>query len=261
MLRYVKVFGERNTGTNFLNQLIRKNSNFNVLEHQSNQSSLNKLNLVLPELKTKQYSESLRRLILDRLIDQQRKDEFNLNYGWKHSMVHMPELSYSARFENTLFIFLIRNPWRFVSALHKRPYNLNPRPRGDLLHFIDSTFIANERDGFKRAIVFNPVDLWNLKVESYYQCHGTLKSSLICFYENVVQSPQCFLESLRPFGLINQDIALPIESTKKEEKSFYDYQNEAFIYNPREELGDEVYLKILGKLDKDTLQKTIYSFT
>ena len=263
-LRFAKVFGERNTGTNFLNQLLKQNTNLKVLEHKSN--SIPKIRLAKlidrhskSRARQKEVDPALRQLVFDRLIDQQRQEEYPKNYGWKHARVLPSDLAKSKRFNSTLFIFLIRNPWRFVSALHKRPYNLFPSPPENFLDFLNSCFLANPRDCMPCNFVENPVEFWNQKVSSYQDCNKTIKNSIICYYEDIVASPTQFIHSLNPVCSTRKEITIPMDSTKKDDKSFDDYRREALAYDPVESLGKEAYTQVLDKLDRTVLKKTIYN--
>ena len=261
-LRFVKVFGERNTGTNFLNQLLKQNTSLKVLEHKSNSDAKIRLRKLIDshsKSNKRAIDPSLRQLIFDRLIDQQRQEEYPKNYGWKHARVVANDLAQSKRFNSTLFIFLIRNPWRFVSALHKRPYNLFPSPPENFIDFVNSCFLANPRDCLPCNFVENPVEFWNQKVRSYQDCNTSINSSLICYYEDIVNSPKKFIHSLNPVCSVIDEIIIPMDSTKKDDKSFDDYRREALSYNPVKALGEEAYTHVLDKLDKNVLNKTIYS--
>lgn len=262
-LSKVKVFGERNTGTNFLNQLLSLNTNLQVLGHGSNASSRAKLQAIDQSVSRLGCAEKLtpqmRRLVLDRLIDEQRRLEYPDNYGWKHARVLVEDLDKSPHKNSTLFVFLIRNPWRFVSALHRRPYNLFPSPSSDLSSFIDSQFLANERDCMPSLLIGNPVDFWNEKVKSYFDCSDVIDNSIICYYEDLVISIEEFIDAIRPVCDIFGKIRTPINSTKKEDKTFDDYRREVISYDPISALGEEVYLKIREKIDAEVLARTIYS--
>mgnify|MGYP003956193653 CR=1 FL=1 len=264
-ISFVKVFGERNTGTNFLNQLINQNTDLSVLNHGDNKIPKKRLNQIYkhysfldkdsPMLRADKKAASL---VLDRLVDQQRKDEYLQNFGWKHALVDVENLKVSPRFNETLFVFLIRNPWRFVSALHRRPHNLFPLQKGSLDDFVDSSFLANERDRMPCNFVQSPVEFWNIKVESYFNSQSVLRNSFVVYYEDVMESPGHFLKSLAPYCDVSETLSIPMKSTKGDDKSFDDYQKETAMYDPLSELGETVYFKILGKLNKETLKKTPY---
>lgn len=113
--KYIKVFGERNTGTNFTNELIRRNiEGIELLEHGNN----NRVEEIY-----KQFPQDWS-LLRERLIDRERGIEFERNFGWKHAFITQEMLMKSPRHHETLFVILIRNPFRFLYSLHRRPYNL-----------------------------------------------------------------------------------------------------------------------------------------
>ena len=130
---YIKVFGERNTGTNFLCKLLKDNSNLNCLEHGSNKNindlknELIQKHFIQTSLNKQLDKQQLFALIKEQLIDKQRSLEFNLNFGWKHAKINPDRIKKCPLYEKTIFICLIRNPWRFTYALHKRPYNIFPQ--------------------------------------------------------------------------------------------------------------------------------------
>jgi len=263
VLSRVKVFGERNTGTNFLNKLLSLNTNLQVLGHGNNSISHSKLKEIDQSFArlghTEKLSPQIRQFVLERFIDEQRRLEYPDNYGWKHARVLIGDLEKSPHKDSTLFIFLIRNPWRFVSALHRRPYNLFPTPSSNLSAFVDSQFLTNERDCMPSLLINNPVELWNEKVKSYLGCSNTLENSLVCYYENLVTSVDEFMDAIRPVCNVSSNIRTPINSTKKDDKTFNDYKQEVLSYDPVSDLGEEVYLNILKKIDSNVLAQTIYS--
>ena len=264
-LTNVKVFGERNTGTNFLNQLLTRNTDLNVLGHGNNDIPRQKLK----ELKQSavrigcvdKLSPQVNRLVLNRLIDEQRKNEYLDNFGWKHARVLVDDLEMSPHKNSTLFIFLIRNPWRFVSALHRRPYNLFPAPRpgSNLSCFVESQILANERDNMPSLLVNNPVELWNEKVKSYFDCCEVLDNAIICYYENIVTAVDEFVAAISPVCSVSKEVQIPIDSTKNDNKTFDQYRQEVLSYDPVKILGDDVYSKILERIDVNVLRRTIYA--
>ena len=264
ILSQVKVFGERNTGTNFLNKLLSVNTNLQVLSSGNNSLPRAKLQVIDQSAvslghTTDQLSSQVRQFLLERFIDEQRRLEYPDNYGWKHARVVLSDLEMSPYKNSTLFIFLIRNPWRFVSALYRRPYNLFPISYSNLSSFVDSPFLANERDRMPNLLINNPVELWNEKVKSYLYCSDILENSIVCYYENLVTSLDEFIDAIRPVCSVSSNIRIPINSTKKDDKTFNDYRQEVLAYDPVSELGEEVYLKILKKIDLSILAQTIYS--
>jgi len=265
-LTNVKVFGERNTGTNFLNQLLARNTDLNVLGHGGkNDNPRQKLKGIRQSAVrigcADKLSPQVNRLVLNRLIDEQRKIEYLDNFGWKHSRVLVGDLKKSPHIKSTLFIFLVRNPWRFVSALHRRPYNLfpAPHPSSSLSCFVESQILANERDNMPSLIVNNPVELWNEKVGSYFDCCEVLDNAIICYYENIVTAVDEFMAAISPVCSVSKQIEIPMDSTKNDNKTFDQYRQEVLSYDPVKILGDDVYSKILERIDVNVLRRTIYA--
>jgi hypothetical protein len=264
-LTKVKVFGERNTGTNFLNQLLTRNTDLQVLGHGNNDNARRKLKEIRQSAvrigSADKFSPQVNRLILNRLIDEERKLEYLDNFGWKHSRVLVDELEKSPHKSSTLFVFLVRNPWRFVSALHRRPYNLFPAPRPDsnISCFIDSQFLANERDNMPSLIVDGPVEFWNKKVKSYFDCCEVFDNAIVCYYENIVTAIDEFMAVISPVCNVSKEIKIPIDSTKNDNKTFDQYRQEVLSYDPVKALGLDVYSKILERIDVDVLHRTIYT--
>ena len=265
VLSKVKVFGERNTGTNFLNQLLARNTDLQILAHGSNDISRQKLKDIKQSAirigSADKLSPQVNRLVLNRLIDEQRKLEYADNFGWKHSRVLVDDIEKSPHKNSTLFIFLVRNPWRFVSALHRRPYNLFPAPRpgSSLNSFVESQFLANERDNMPGLIVNNPVEFWNEKVKSYFDCCEALDNAFICYYENIVTAVDEFMAAIAPVCNVSKEIHIPNKSTKNDNKIFGQYRQEVLSYDPLKILGDDVYSKILDRIDVNVLSRTIYA--
>ena len=108
-------------------------------------------------------------------------------------------------------------------------------------------------------LIGNPVDFWNEKVKSYFDCSDVIDNSIICYYEDLVVSIEEFIDAIRPVCDISGKIRTPINSTKKEDKTFDDYRREVISYDPISALGEEVYLKIREKIDAEVLARTIYS--
>jgi hypothetical protein len=68
-----------------------------------------------------------------------------------------------------------------------------------------------------------------------------------------------FIDAIRPVCTVSSNIRTPINSTKKDDKTFNDYKQEVLSYDPVSILGEEVYLKILKKIDLSVLSQTIYA--
>ena len=104
------------------------------------------------------------------------RENFDLRFkyydflGWKHRLA--PKKSEWVKHEtsNTLFIFLFRNPYSWLSSMYREPYyhhylKINDRPFEEFLKF--------SIEDYENAIC-----LWNQKNESYLRMSREVKHSL-----------------------------------------------------------------------------------
>lgn len=267
---FIKVFGERNTGTHFLIKLLRNNTDAELLVHPDGASEETRKhfqNMLDCHPDITKGNPALRSVILERLIDSDRTKDIPEYYGWKHAAVSADQLKDNSNFEKTLFVCLIRNPWRFISALHRRPYNLFPKPSADLTDFIQQPILTNARDNLTESYLSSPVDLWNKKTNSYLQLKKSCPTNVaIAYYEDVICDVPRFLNNLQFFCEIKSPTKIPSQSTKRDtktherdEKTFSDYKNEVEHYSPLKALGEKVCHLISERIDKDVFRKTYYA--
>jgi hypothetical protein len=152
MPKQVKLYGERNSGTNYLSRLIHLN--LDVREVRG----------VVPR---KLYD--LCRMLPGReaLRDMYFRLTYHRNLGWKHSRVLPPEKLRRYRLAREVsFITLTKNPYAWLLSLHRRPYHQHIDKQPDLLTFLRTPWKIVGRDNCGRRPV-NPVELWNMKNASY----------------------------------------------------------------------------------------------
>lgn len=258
--KHVKVFGERNTGTHFLNALLECNTDLEVLEHGANKRPIERTTAIMRRHSLAGNSEEAR-YVLERMIDAERMVEYSSTFGWKHAAVSLSQLQSSPLFEDTQFIFLVRNPWRFISSLHHNPYHLIPRPPSDFLSFLSTPFVATERDGFDDCFVASPVDFWNRKVGSYVEVMDQQCSCLLVRYEDLVLQPAEILTSLAGVCRVAARLTIPEHTSptwKQGQRSYAEYREEVIGYDPRRQLGLAAYREIQSRLDPALLQRMGY---
>ena len=205
----LKIFGERNTGTNYLTNLINKNLSINLLRGTAyrlfgfNKSELYK-NLFF------YYSEKY-------------------NLGWKHSNIFNENvISNLKRNPEISVVVLVKNPYSFLTSLHKRPYHNMKLKNLNLLNFLNSKWVCVKRE--KTYSYFdNPVNLWNNKVESYFKLKYEFPERvLIIKFEELVKNPADiigFIGKLKNIKFNKKNFLNISKSTKNEKKSFEYYKD------------------------------------
>jgi hypothetical protein len=200
-------------------------------------------------------------LVLERFIDQQRKNEFSSNYGWKHAAVSAPYLRSSPLFPQTLFVFIVRNPYYYLNSLFVRQGNLSPRRvGGNRKQFVRGPIIANERDNLDDILVDAPVVLWNKKNRSYVETTGAIDNAKLVRYEDLVQDPLGFLNWIEAAGLVLAGrLDIPQESTNRGSLVFDDYKRKALTYRPQSDFTDDEIVDIDAKMDRELARILGYS--
>jgi hypothetical protein len=180
------IFGERNSGTNYLK---------NVL--------IAKLNL-----------------------------DFTEEYGFKHWYIknHYPRGKENSTTDNeclkdindsddTLFIYIIRNPYDWVCSMYKKPYHIKNIDKSSLYNFISNKYIAyenscprdcknlwfkDENEKFFIEEANNIIELRNLKNKHFYNLKNKVKNFCIIRQENLFND----------INIIINHYKLPIKNNK-----------------------------------------------
>lgn len=244
MISRIKVFGERNSGTNFMSALLRHNTTLTVLEH----SAVEDINQRVAGL-----SEPLRSIARERLIDDRREAEFLDDFGWKHAAFSVDACRASGRFDETLFVFVVRNPFSFLRSLYRRPYNHVVRSWPDLHSFLRSPWLCNRRDRLPCPLLETPVELWNLKNRSYLTAvtEAPERGVLFC-YEQVMRDPQIVAAALRCRGVIPVagEIVVPRGPVKSRGADYTDYLATLQAEDPVRSLDRVDATWVLERLDQ-----------
>lgn len=238
----VKIYGERNTGTNYLSELLRLNLEVDELPGVAPRN-VRKLQYILP-------GNELVRDIYFALT-------YPRNLGWKHSLVKPPAVVGRYRICSTpvSFVTLTKNPYSWLLSLYRRPYHQYFKRRPDLLSFLRSPWKAVGRENAPREIS-SPVELWNIKNLSYVQL-GSRFPALNITYESLVDDPRLTLERISrmasctwkqgPFKNVSQ-------STKRGGKDSEFYRRYYLQEKWKEDLSPEAIAIINERLSDEAMQ-------
>jgi hypothetical protein len=189
MFTYVKVFGERNSGTIYLTGLIRENTNAIILEGDTRGKggSLNGQNVLFKGAYTgdNDYLQDL--------------DHFRIlqsDFGWKHAAPPTDVMNFSLHGYLTKFIFTAKHPCFWLQSIFKRPYNPRLSSIGSFSEFIRSPWPVSRRDNIgSESVLETPIDLFNRKVTSYIECLDKFpENSAFVKYEDLLHDTQGSVE-------------------------------------------------------------------
>jgi hypothetical protein len=231
----IKIYGERNSGTNYLEKLIERNIDARLLRGTVPQR--------IVRLRDQKPGDELVRDLYFRLT-------YPHNLGWKHALVEPPErLARRAAFRRPVAIVtMTKNPYAWALSMYRRPYHGTSQGR-TLEDFLRSAWPTVGRENGPPAFK-SPIDMWNQKNASYLIPSSRLPVLNLC-YNDLLSDPQRVIDRIRETfslrtrgGFVNID-----ESTKGESKRYADYRAYYLGEHWRDGLGREAIRIINERLD------------
>lgn len=248
----IKIFGERNTSTHAVRELIENNSRTRVAP-----STAKELDGAA--------SKNIRRL--ERAGDPQGVEDYidrifaNVTpiNAWKHTATTFPDV---ASFEGAAVVIMVRHPASWLLGLHRRPYHALQYLPAELGEFANTPWRTVMRENLDGATL-TPLELYNRKIESYrllatrLQDHGVLHRRLR--FEDFASDQIAFFEELRPMLADARRVpAITKRSTKDPAKDWRYYQHYYGGELWRAEINDQAREEINYGVDWSALQEFDY---
>jgi hypothetical protein len=237
----IKIFGERNTGTNALKQLIETNSDSRVLPSIAKELDP-RFTKVVRLLARLPFKAVLREAYTDHVFSGRSP-----RLSWKHTAT---EFGGAADFSECAVILTTRHPASWLLALHRRPYHAAEKVSTDFSEFLTTKWKPVRRDNLSERFV-TPVEMWNVKMRSYMSLARQLSEQGVPFvwlrFEDFVVDQSAAFERIRGFLLSPAESATAVdESTKDKSKSYQYYRN----YYGRALWLNEIDERSLGMIDR-----------
>ncbi|GAM56245.1 hypothetical protein JCM19231_2499 [Vibrio ishigakensis] len=241
-----KVYGERNTATNYLIKLLSINfPRINILRSTVDPSVLPK-NVNLPASDR------------EKLIDNYFESSFSSNLGWKHSFICSDKLrKHKEILSKTLIITITKNPYSWLLSFYRKPYHRLNDYYDDFRGFLKPEWRTVGRDGLD-DLYLSPIEIWNLKNRSYVDCE--VGNVLNIKSENLIINPKVELDRISQ-AVFNRDCEIfcnYFRSTKSDKKDseYYKsyYKNEIW----KKEIKREDIKYITERLDFSLMKKLRY---
>lgn len=235
----VKIYGERNTGTNYLSALMELNFHCHQLPGFVPRAVMG-LQLLLPG------REGVR--------DYWFEKTFSRNLGWKHMQVEAADrLQDAATFSAALhFLTLTKNPYSWLLSMHRRPYHQHYQKPLSLEEFLVTPWQVAGRDNVQGP-VSNPVELWNIKNRSYDNLANRFPV-LQLTYEAVLCNPLQTLKQIEEtFQLkrLNSELQNYERSTKDSDRDAAYYRDYYLNERWRSKLSRQAVQTINQHLDSE----------
>jgi len=167
----VKIYGERNTGTSYLERLLALHFDVRFLRGAAPRWA---------------YSD---RFASEATRDLYFRVTFGANLGWKHMLV--PEVLPLR--PGTLVLCLTKNPYAWLRSMYRRPFHAK-RAFKDFDDFLRGPWPTVGRDRGP-ASYSDPVRLWNAKHAAYVRARQRY-GAVILAYEELLRDPEHALAAL-----------------------------------------------------------------
>lgn len=241
----LKIYGERNTGTNYLSQLI----SINLRAH------------LLPGVVPWWVARIADPMRAEFLKDAYFRRTFPRNLGWKHSKV-LPslELRNQPLAESTKFITLTKNPYSWLLSLHKRPYHSLQARSPDFESFATSPWRTVGRDN-TAVVLPSPVHLWNEKNASYLQLSDHFTAIHIKYEDLLVNPGETIAQIAETLNIDRKrdQFANLDQSAKGDTSTFTDYQRYYLQEEWRKHFTSSLIWKINATLNDTVVRQFGYS--
>lgn len=241
MVRQIKIYGERNTNTRYLESLVRLN--LDVVQMSG----------VVPR-----YVKAIQKILPGKewLRDFYFARTWQHNLGWKHACVKSAgEFEHHGILKREIcFVSLTKNPYSWLLSLHRKPYShqhFSEKP--DFETFLCSPWKTVDRDNCGE-LLGSPVALWNIKNASYMALADL--NGLNLTTESTMQGPAAVIEKISDHFSIDRrsDRFINYEkSTKDASKNFAYYQDYYSNEHWRDMLSAEAISIISEAVDKNLM--------
>lgn len=247
-MKLIKIYGERNTNTNYLGQLI--SLNLDVAE--------------IPGVVPRAMKRIQKKLpAKNALRDIYFQFTYVRNLGWKHAKVEDPQRIRKCslvKSNEVHFITLTKNPYSWLLSLFRRPYHQHYKVKPDFESFLEMEWNTTRRDNTAKKIA-NPIELWNIKNRAYLPLQQL--NALNLTTESIFNDAASIIKLIstrfsincRTTNFVNFD-----ESTKYESRDSQYYRDYYTNDRWRSELSDSAIEIINRHLDKNLMEHFGYEY-
>lgn len=250
----VKIFGERNTATNALRQIVEKNSASRVLPSMAREIDgsidqrlkfWNRIGRGTCKLDP-YFHIRMRERSIDRIFAGRGAD-----HAWKHTATRFERPD---SLQGTLILFCVRNPYSWVLSLFKNPYHLISSCPNRLEDFLDFDWRLVGRDNLPYRSL-TPLQLYEEKLKSYLALMERAEEEgftvKVVRFEDIILRQDNVYDDIAPHLKDPARTFVPLDaSTKAKHKNIDFYKNYYGNELWREEMGS-VMPQIKRRISKE----------
>lgn len=252
----IKIYGERNTGTNYLTTLLERNVSAKLLPGRVDDTDFRtivtrRLRRFMPVM-ADAWHEAAR----DRFF----QATFPENLGWKH-MNPDPARIGAAALADVRFVMLVKSPYSWLLSLYQRPYHVGVR-ESRFEDFLEQHLTVMEQRENTGSHPLTPTEVWNLKAQGYKSLQKAARHAVIVRYEDFLIDERAALAKLAgDIDVVLNDDYAPVATGVKEQDhaiSHADYRDYYLQERWRTKLSKEAVECINVMLDVDVAREFGY---
>lgn len=252
--KVIKIFGERNTGTNYVSKLLAQNFPVDQLRGVARQPKVNRYRREIIKFFG---GDGFNQPFLERAADRYFQENFAQTLGWKHSRIDPEDIRQHGP-DGLQILALTKNPYSWLLSMHKRPYQNGNAPSA-FEDFLKADFPIHGRDNLPTNRL-NPVEIWNQKTRSYFDLAAQADNVTILKYEDLLRDEMGAMDALATsWGLPQVNAVQSVDaSTKGDKLSYNDYQDYYLSEKWRAKLSADDVATVNAALDHDLVKRAGY---
>ncbi len=241
MKKLIKIYGERNTNTNYMSKLIKLNLNIKEVPG------------VVPPIVTKiQKIMPGNELVRDIYF----YFTYGKNLGWKHTCVKPQEKlnKYKLTSSSLVFLTITKNPYSWLLSLYRRPYHQYYKDNLSFEEFLQCQWKTIGRDNIHNTVLSSPIELWNIKNKSYLQLDSNQVIHVTT--EDIFKDPEAIIENIsRKYSIERKAVEfINYERSTKDQSKDSSYYRDYYLSEKwREKLSKEAVSNINKLIDKELM--------
>lgn len=256
----IKVYGERNSGTNFVEKTILRSYDIRIIWNIPD----------VPQERRKAIETCGLPILSARFLIERAWDDIYFEHrlksrGWKHEKLSDDSLGeYDAAADGKCgFVFVVRNPFDWSRSMHRNPFHaLQPVPE-DFAAFIRSPWALVKRDCVDRDYLETPILLWKMKVAEYVRL-ASERRGLLIRYEDLLHKPNDGLAAFNTFlGADSSSLVFPEKSARSfidDNRTFASFRSEYSLGTARRKTKSEDAAFIEDIIGRDLLLEVYREF-
>tara|TARA_R110002049_G_scaffold38500_3_gene119546 strand:- start:197 stop:964 length:768 start_codon:yes stop_codon:yes gene_type:complete len=254
MYESVKIMGERNSGTNFLQSAVYQNFTAHVHLESGRLSRAQSLQVQA------EPTPKARALLTEKLLDALHLEQAMLNGGWKHAALHIDALDRFSQTRNVLFLCITRHPATWLRAMHRAPFHMVGPAAKAFSDFIRQPWQTRLRDDLDIALLPSPVALWVQKNRLFHRANQARENVRLIRYETLVEAFEPTLAALPLARRARRELFVPIANARSfiPDKTDYHTYKARIAMDPWAGYTDADKAHVLAELDANLMSELSY---